>query len=127
MVIYQFSRQFDFANAAAVFWRDFPCFSRLKPGQTLRYRPPMKIDLLSAIDAALAGDWDRAHKTVQQDEDDPRACWIHAVLHKIEGDAGNSRYWYSRSKHSYGEFTDPSQELAAIRREVETGSPLPRG
>jgi hypothetical protein len=29
---------------------------------------------------------------VQQDEDDPLSCWIHAVLHKIEGDAGNSRY-----------------------------------
>lgn len=99
----------------------FRVFSRLKPGKPLRYRPAMKIDLISAIDAALAGDWDRAHKTVQQDEDDPLACWIHAVLHKIEGDAGNSRYWYSRSTHSYGEFVDPKQELAAIRREVESG------
>jgi hypothetical protein len=99
----------------------FRVFSRLKPGQTLRYRPRMKTELLDAIDAALAGDWDRAHKTVQQDEDDPIACWIHAVLHKIEGDAGNSRYWYSRSTHSYGEFADPRQELAAIKRELESG------
>lgn len=79
----------------------------------------VKNDLLSAIEAALAGDWDRAHRTVQQDETDPLACWIHAVLHKIEGDAGNSRYWYARSAHSYGEFADPRQELVAIRREVE--------
>jgi hypothetical protein len=43
------------------------------------------------------------------------------VLHKIEGDAGNSRYWYSRTTHSYGEFTDPEKELAAIKREVESG------
>lgn len=93
----------------------------MKQNKTLSYRPHMKIDLLDAIDAALAGDWQRAHKTVQQDEDDPLACWIHAVLHKIEGDAGNSRYWYSRTTHSYGEFADVEQELAAIKHEAESG------
>jgi hypothetical protein len=94
---------------------------RLKQGKTLRYRPRMNTDLLDAIDAALAGDWQRAHKIVQQDEDDPLVCWIHAVLHKIEGDAGNSRYWYSRTTHSYGEFADVEQELAAIKHEVKSG------
>jgi len=79
----------------------------------------MKIDLMNAIDAALNDEWQRAHEIVQQDEDDPLACWIHAVLHKIEGDAGNSRYWYSRTTHAYGEFTDTKQELAAIKHEVE--------
>jgi hypothetical protein len=80
-----------------------------------------KIDLLSAVDAAIAGDWDRAHRIVQQNEADPLACWIHAVLHKIEGDAGNSRYWYARAAHSYDEFTDARQELAAIRRQLQSG------
>lgn len=82
----------------------------------------MKTDLLTAIDAALAGDWHRAHNIVQQHEDDPLACWIHAVLHKIEGDAGNSRYWYARTAHAYGDFADAAQELAAIKREVESGA-----
>ena len=81
----------------------------------------MRTDLRNAVDAALAGDWNRAHEIVQQDEDDPIACWIHAVLHKIEGDAGNSRYWYSLTAHSYGEFTDIQQEWAAIEREIEGG------
>jgi hypothetical protein len=81
----------------------------------------MKINLLDAIDAAQAGDWDRAHKIVQQDEDDPLACWIHAVLHKIEGDADNSRYWYSQTTHTYSEFDDAQQELAAIKRKVKSG------
>ncbi len=94
---------------------------RLKQGKALRYRPRMNSDLLKAIDAALAGDWDRAHKIVQQDEDDPLFCWVHAVLHKIEGDAGNSRYWYSRTTHSYGEFSNVEQKLAAIKHEVESG------
>jgi hypothetical protein len=81
----------------------------------------MKIDLLDAINAALRDDWQRAHKIVQQDEDDPLSCWVHAVLHKIEGDAGNSRYWYSRTTHSYDEFVDAKLELAAIKRVVESG------
>jgi len=79
----------------------------------------MKVNLLDAINAALAGDWQRAHQTVQQDENDPLSCWVHAVLHKIEGDASNSRYWYSRTTHSYGDYADARQELDAIRLEVE--------
>ena len=80
----------------------------------------MKTDLLDAIDAALAGHWDRAHKIVQQHEDDPLACWIHATLHKIEGDASNSRYWYSRTTHKYDDFADIKRELAAIKHEVKS-------
>lgn len=75
--------------------------------------------ILQAIDALRAGDWHRAHEIVQQDEDDPLACWIHALLHKMEGDAGNSRYWYARTGHDYGEFSDPRRELAEIREEAE--------
>ncbi len=78
----------------------------------------MKTDLRDAIEAARTGDWDAAHKIVQQHEDDPLACWIHAVLHKIEGDAGNSRYWYSRSRYTYGDFADLEQEWAAIRKAI---------
>jgi hypothetical protein len=79
----------------------------------------MKTELIDAVNAALAGDWHRAHGIVQQDEHDPIACWIHAVLHKIEGDAGNSRYWYSHTTHSYGDFADVEREWAAIKAELE--------
>jgi len=48
--------------------------------------------LLQAIEMALAGKWDAAHELVQQHEGDATAAWIHAVLHKIEGDLGNARY-----------------------------------
>lgn len=70
-------------------------------------------ELKLAITAALAGEWDRAHRIVQEHKD-PTACWIHAVLHKIEGDAWNSRYWYARTRVSYEDFTDATEELAAI-------------
>ena len=71
--------------------------------------------LTRAVDLALAGDWDGAHKIVQEDEDDATSCWIHAVLHKIEGDAGNARYWYRRAGQAYEAFPDPNAELAAIK------------
>ncbi|MCU0842034.1 MAG: hypothetical protein MUC79_09980 [Thiobacillaceae bacterium] len=75
-------------------------------------------DLLSALHAALSGDWHRAHAIVQRDEADPTGCWIDAVLHKIEGDCYNSRYWYARTSHEYGEWADTRAELAAIRRAI---------
>jgi hypothetical protein len=42
------------------------------------------------------GDWDRAHR-VAQDIDDEEGAWIHAYLHRKEGDAGNAAYWYRRA------------------------------
>ena len=42
------------------------------------------------------GDWQTAHATIQ-DMDDKTAAWIHAYLHRKEGDAGNAGYWYSRA------------------------------
>jgi hypothetical protein len=69
----------------------------------------------TAVEAALAGEWDRAHQIVQE-YDDPLANRIHAVLHKIEGDAWNSRYWYRRSGGAqYEDFADPRAELLAVR------------
>ncbi len=75
----------------------------------------MKDDLLKAVELALDGKWDAAHGIVQQHETDATAAWIHAVLHKIEGDLGNSRYWYRRAGQ-LGHFSDePNAELATIR------------
>ncbi|HET7695823.1 MAG TPA: hypothetical protein VFK57_08960 [Vicinamibacterales bacterium] len=42
------------------------------------------------------GDWDQAHDTAQHIED-PDGAWIHAYLHRKEGDAGNAAYWYRRA------------------------------
>ena len=67
-----------------------------------------------AVEAALAGEWDRSHRIVQE-YGDRTACWIHAVLHKIEGDEFNSRYWYARCDTEYEDFPDAMQELRAIQ------------
>ncbi len=48
---------------------------------------------LKALWYDARGDWDKAHKLIQ-DVDDKNASWIHAYLHRKEGDAGNAGYWY---------------------------------
>ena len=68
-----------------------------------------------AVDLALAGDWDGAHTIVQAHEDDATACWIHAVLHKQDGDAANSRYWYGEAGQFYESYADVLAELMAIK------------
>ena len=76
-------------------------------------------DCLEAIEFALSEQWDAAHKIVQEIST-PNAQWIHAVLHKIEGDESNSRYWYSRSSiETYESYLDSTQELKAIKKCLE--------
>jgi len=70
--------------------------------------------LQKAVQLALDSEWDAPHKIVQ-DFSDHYANWIHAVLHKIEGDESNSRYWYQRTDgKSYEEYEDAMAELEAI-------------
>ncbi len=42
------------------------------------------------------GDWERAHK-VAQDVAGADGAWVHAYLHRKEGDAGNAAYWYRQA------------------------------
>jgi hypothetical protein len=77
-------------------------------------------DLLRAVELALAGEWDAAHQLVQQHGDDVTAAWIHAVLHKMEGDVTNSRYWYRRADRMDRVADEPRAELAAIHAELTT-------
>ncbi len=42
------------------------------------------------------GDWETAHR-VAQDVDDEEGAWVHAYLHRKEGDLGNAGYWYRRA------------------------------
>ena len=43
------------------------------------------------------GDWKQAHDRAQEDEG-PEACWVHAYLHRKEGDQSNATYWYGRAR-----------------------------
>jgi len=45
------------------------------------------------------GDWNKSHEVIQ-DVNSKNAAWIHAYLHRKEGDAGNAQYWYNRAGRS---------------------------
>lgn len=70
--------------------------------------------LLEAVRRAREGDWHGAHEIVQRHEGDARADWIHAVLHRIEGDLGNAEYWYRRCAKIAARAPSPQTELARI-------------
>ncbi|MBU2533983.1 MAG: hypothetical protein KKB37_14675 [Alphaproteobacteria bacterium] len=71
--------------------------------------------LIEGIDRARDGAWDEAHAIAQSLEGDPHADWLHAILHKIEGDEANSRYWYRRTNQNFEAFPDAKAELEALK------------
>ncbi|MCP4401028.1 MAG: hypothetical protein GY801_27495 [bacterium] len=54
---------------------------------------------LHALWEDAEGDWDTAHRIVQHMSTSD-AMWVHAYLHRKEGDLANSSYWYSRTRHN---------------------------
>lgn len=58
--------------------------------------PPAVSPLLQALWHEAKGHWDEAHG-LAQDVETSAGAWVHAYLHRKEGDAGNARYWYRRA------------------------------
>jgi len=52
--------------------------------------------LLKALDLEKDGHWDQSHRLIQSYYS-MEACWIHAYLHRVEGDLGNAGYWYGQA------------------------------
>lgn len=62
--------------------------------------PPKGLSLaLAGLWWDAKGDWTKAHESAQQDEG-PAAAWVHAYLHRKEGDSSNAAYWYQRAGKS---------------------------
>jgi hypothetical protein len=59
--------------------------------------PPELSPSLRALWLDARGDWDGAHEAAQADEGGP-GDWVHAYLHRKEGDSGNAAYWYRRAR-----------------------------
>lgn len=59
--------------------------------------PPLQLsDHLKALWYDAKDDWEQSHNIIQ-DINDSNAAWIHAYLHRKEGDAGNADYWYNKA------------------------------
>lgn len=77
--------------------------------------PSLRKTLLGAVHQALGGDWQAAHLVAQAHEAEPLANWLHAVVHRMEGDVDNASYWYGRC----GRTLRPQVSTAAELKELE--------
>ena len=78
-------------------------------------RPPA--DLTRALQSLwwdTKGDWDRAHEATQGDAD-ASVSWVHAYLHRKEGDLSNAGYWYSRAGKSVASGELDAERDAILR------------
>ena len=67
--------------------------------------PPAQISpLLAALWHAGKGEWTSAHEIAQEDESET-GSWVHAYLHRVEGDESNAGYWYRRAKKPHAKST----------------------
>ena len=73
-----------------------------------------KNELTQALALLRQGDWEAAHKIVQQDEDSPLSCWAHGIVHLMEGDVANARYWYREAKRDFPREPSIPDEIAAL-------------
>src|SRR4051794_40283640 len=84
--------------------------------------PPPALDLaLQALWWDAHGNWDRAHACAQVNEADPSAAWVHAYLHRKEGDLANAAYWYRRAGRPAAQH-ELEAEWVAIAAELLTRS-----
>jgi Tfp pilus assembly protein PilF len=71
--------------------------------------------LTRAVELLEAGDWQQAHTIVQEDKS-VLAAWLHGIVHTLEGDLDNARYWYRKADREFPGPDAVARELAAVRR-----------
>jgi hypothetical protein len=70
-----------------------------------RVDPPAELSLaLAGLWWDAKGDWAKAHESAQQDKGQ-NGAWVHAYLHRKEGDPANAGYWYQRANKHRGPRT----------------------
>ena len=71
-------------------------------------------ELARALAFLRAGNWEAAHEIVQRDEDSPLSCWAHGIVHLMEGDVSNARYWYREAKREFPRAPSIPDEIASL-------------
>jgi hypothetical protein len=77
-------------------------------------------ELRRAAELLAGGDWQGAHGIVQ-DDPSPLAAWMHGIVHLLEGDESNARYWYGRAGRPFPAGVDVRAEIDAAS--AATGEP----
>ena len=74
--------------------------------------------LLQAVALLEARDWQGAHE-IARNNDAPLASWAHGIVHLIEGDESNARYWYRRARRAFPGMDAIDAEIAALKADLE--------
>jgi len=74
--------------------------------------------LRRALELLTAGDWRRAHEIVQE-HTSPLAAWLHGIVHTLEGDMDNARYWYRKADRVFRGAEAVQDEIAAARHRMQ--------
>ena len=83
--------------------------------------PDSATPMLRAVWHGLHGEWDAAHELAQA-QDDAEGAWVHAWLHRIEGDVGNADYWYRRANRPSRRDDTRGEGLEIARALIESHS-----
>ena len=75
--------------------------------------------LARAVELLAAGAWQEAHEIVQREES-ALAAWLHGIVHTLEGDLDNARYWYRRADRVFPGRDAVQAEIATARQAVQS-------
>jgi hypothetical protein len=75
---------------------------------------PAGKDIRTALRLLQEGDWRAAHEIVQEDEESRLSCWAHGIVHLMEGDVPNARYWYRVAGRVLRQDFSVDAEIAAL-------------
>ena len=78
-------------------------------------------DLQRAVELLASGDWRAAHEIVQRDEESALSCWAHGIVHLMEGDRSNARYWYRQAKRPFPSEPSARKEIESLQKELSRG------
>ncbi len=74
--------------------------------------------LARAVEFLAAGAWQQAHEIVQN-ESSALGAWLHGIVHILDGDLDNARYWYRKAGRVFPGRDAVQAEIAAARRRVQ--------
>jgi hypothetical protein len=67
------------------------------------------------------GDWERSHE-IAQDIHSKEGAWVHAYLHRKEGDLGNAAYWYNKAERAVSKSSLENEWDEIVRELLEAYS-----
>jgi hypothetical protein len=96
-------------------WHQWPSYARFAAMNALE----------RAAELLAQGAWQEAHAIVDKEES-PLAAWLHGIVHTLEGDLANARYWYGAAGRDFPGPEAVNQEIAEARRAARAQSTAPR-